>query len=291
MFFQSDDFDSDNPYEDLKRRRQNNDFVIVDHSSDVIADLLKVLRQGSQNDVTIICLDGEILANKDILCLRSEYFRVMFSCNMKETMNRVVNMKHTTKRAMKIVIEYIFTGRLRTRWDESDEEIIQTFLEILNTSRIMMLDNLYTQLEAIITAMLPEKINNLEDLVQGWILVEKYQLDAVREIFLRHVVIHLKQIIERRIEIFLDLPCRLIKEIILFEKIKTEEEQKWKAFEFWLSHNPQLKNEIMNEIIWTPNMKEEEVQSELSDSSDKGLWPSQRDDDSSICENILHKSS
>lgn len=271
MFFQSDDFDSDNPYEDLKRRRQNNDFVIVDHSSDVIADLLKVLRQGSQNDVTIICMDGEIFANKDILCLRSEYFRVMFSCNMKETMNRVVNMKHTTKRAMKIVIEYIFTGRLRTRWDESDEEIIQTFLEILNTSRIMMLDNLYTQLEAIITAMLPEKINNLEDLVQGWILVEKYQLDAVREIFLRHVVIHLKQIIERRIEIFLDLPCRLIKEIILFEKIKTEEEQKWKAFEFWLSHNPQLKNEIMNEIIWTPNMKEEEVQSELSDSSDKGL--------------------
>ena len=291
MFFQSDDFDSDNPYEDLKRRRQNNDFVIVDHSSDVIADLLKVLRQGSQNDVTIICMDGEIFANKDILCLRSEYFRVMFSCNMKETMNRVVNMKHTTKRAMKIVIEYIFTGRLRTRWDESDEEIIQTFLEILNTSRIMMLDNLYTQLEAIITAMLPEKINNLEDLVQGWILVEKYQLDAVREIFLRHVVIHLKQIIERRIEIFLDLPCRLIKEIILFERIKTEEEHKWKAFEFWLSHNPQLKNEIMNEIIWTPNMKEEEVQSELSDSSDKGLWPSQGDDDSSICENILHKSS
>ena len=271
MFFQSDDFDSDNPYEDLKRRRQNNDFVIVDHSSDVIADLLKVLRQGSQNDVTIICLDGEILANKDILCLRSEYFRVMFSCNMKETMNRVVSMEHTTKRAMKIVIEYIFTGRLRTRWDESDEEIIQTFLEILNTSRIVMLDNLYTQLEAIITAMLPEKIKNLEDLVQGWILVEKYQLDAVREIFLRHVVIHLKQIIERRIEIFLDLPGRLIKEIILFERIKTEEEHKWKAFEFWLSHNPQLKNEIMNEIIWTPNMKEEEVQSELSDSSDKGL--------------------
>ena len=291
MFFQSDDFDSDNPYEDLKRRRQNNDFVIVDHSSDVIADLLKVLRQGSQNDVTIICMDGEIFANKDILCLRSEYFRVMFSCNMKETIDRVVNMKHTTKKAMKIVIEYIFTGQLRTRWDESDEEIIQTFLEILNTSRIMMLDNLYTQLEAIITAMLPEKINNLEDLVQGWILVEKYQLDAVREIFLRHVVIHLKQIIERRIEIFLDLPGRLIKEIILFEKIKTEEEQKWKAFEFWLSHNPQLKNEIMNEIIWTPNMKEEEVQSELSDSSDKGLWPSQGDDDSSICENILHKSS
>lgn len=138
----------------------------------------------------------------------------------------------------------------------------------------MMLEKLRSQLETIFAAMLPEKINinNLEDLVQGWILVEKYQLDAVREIFLRHVVINLKQIIERRQEIFLDLPGRLIKEIILFDKVKTEEEDKWKAFEFWLSHNPQLRNELMNEIISTiPDMKEEEVQSGQSDSSDKGL--------------------
>lgn len=271
MFYQRDDYDSDNPYEDLKRRRQNNDFVMVDHSSDVIADLLKVLRHGSQNNITIICMDGEVTANKDILCLRSEYFRVMFSCDMKETMEGVVNMKHTHKRAMEIVVEYIFTGILKTKWDESDEEIIQTFLEVLNTSRIMMLTKLRSQLETVFAAMLPEKINNLEDLVRGWILVEKYQLDAVREIFLRHVVINLKQIIETRLKIFLDLPGRLIKEIILFDKVKTEEEEKCKALTFWLSHNPQLKNELMNEIIsTTPDMKEE-VQSGLSDSSDKGL--------------------
>ena len=271
MFYQRDDYDSDNPYEDLKRRRQNNDFVMVDHSSDVIADLLKVLRHGSQNNITIICMDGEVTANKDILCLRSEYFRVMFSCDMKETMEGVVNMNYTHKRAMEIVVEYIFTGTLKTKWDESDEEIIQTFLEVLNTSRIMMLEKLRSQLETVFAAMLPEKINNLEDLVQGWILVEKYQLDAVREIFLRHVVINLKQIIETRLKIFLDLPGRLIKEIILFDKVKTEEEEKCKALTFWLSHNPQLKNELMNEIIsTTPDMKGE-VQSGLSDSSDKGL--------------------
>ena len=271
MFYQWDDYDSDNPYEDLKRRRQNNDFVMVDHSSDVIADLLKVLRHGSRNNITIICMDGEVTANKDILCLRSEYFRVMFSCDMRETMEGVVNMKHTHKRAMEIVVEYIFTGVLKTKWDGSDEEIIQTFLEVLNTSRVMMLEKLRSQLETVFVAMLPEKINNLEDLVQGWILVEKYQLDAVREIFLRHVVINLKQIIETRLKIFLDLPGRLIKEIILFDKVKTEEEEKCKALTFWLSHNPQLKNELMNEIIsTTPDMKGE-VQSGLSDSSDKGL--------------------
>ena len=103
-------------------------------------------------------------------------------------MNGVVNMKHTHKRAMMMVIEYIFTGQLKMKWgDESDEEFIQTFLEILNTSRVMLLDKLCSQLEIFFAEKLPDKISNLDDLVQGWMLVEKYQLDAVREIFLRHV--------------------------------------------------------------------------------------------------------
>ena len=271
MFFQSVDCDSDNPYEDLKRRRQDYDFVKIDHSADVIADLLKVLRQGSQNDIRILCSDGEIQADKDILCLRSEYFRVMFRCDMEETMTGVVSMEHTHKRAMEVVIEYIFTGQMELKWEESDEEIIKTLLEIINTSRIMMLDKLCTHVETLVAEMLPHKISNLTDLVQGLMLAEKYQLDAVRDTLLRYVVLNLKQIIERRIEKFFDLPGYLIKEILWFDKVKAEEREKLIAFEFWLSHNPQIKvDELMNEIIETSDPEEEEeVLSDMSSDEDE----------------------
>ena len=43
--------------------------------------LLKMLERGSLNDVKIKLSDGEIVANKDILMARREYFATMFSYN------------------------------------------------------------------------------------------------------------------------------------------------------------------------------------------------------------------
>ena len=48
----------------------------------LVEDLLKMLDQGSPNDVKIKLKDGEIAANKDILMARCEYFATMFSNNM-----------------------------------------------------------------------------------------------------------------------------------------------------------------------------------------------------------------
>ena len=42
-------------------------------------DILRILEQGSHNDVKIMLCDGQIAANKDILMSRSEYFATMFS--------------------------------------------------------------------------------------------------------------------------------------------------------------------------------------------------------------------
>ena len=47
----------------------------------LVKDLLKMLEQGSLNDVKIKLSDGEIVANKDILMARSDYFATMFSNN------------------------------------------------------------------------------------------------------------------------------------------------------------------------------------------------------------------
>ena len=46
-------------------------------------DILKMMTNGTSNDVQIVLKDGEIIANKDVLCARSEYFATMFS-NHKE---------------------------------------------------------------------------------------------------------------------------------------------------------------------------------------------------------------
>ena len=55
---------------------------VVDRKDRFISDILAMITSGSSNDVKIVLEDGEILANKDVLSARSEYFATMFSKKM-----------------------------------------------------------------------------------------------------------------------------------------------------------------------------------------------------------------
>ena len=52
---------------------------IMDDNEEFVDDILKMIQRGSLNDVKIRLSDGEIVANKDILMARSEYFKTMFN--------------------------------------------------------------------------------------------------------------------------------------------------------------------------------------------------------------------
>ena len=52
---------------------------VVSRRDGLIFDLMKMISKGSSNDVKIVLKDGEILANKDVLCARSDYFATMLS--------------------------------------------------------------------------------------------------------------------------------------------------------------------------------------------------------------------
>ena len=54
---------------------------IVNRRDGFISDIMKMITSGTSNDVKIVVEDGEILANKDVLSARSDYFATMFSNN------------------------------------------------------------------------------------------------------------------------------------------------------------------------------------------------------------------
>ena len=47
---------------------------IINFGDKFKSDILAMTTSGTSNDVKIVLEDGEILANKDVLCARSEYF-------------------------------------------------------------------------------------------------------------------------------------------------------------------------------------------------------------------------
>ena len=71
--------------------------------------LLKMLERGSLNEVKIKLSDGEIVANKDILMARREYFATMFSNNkFIEEKTNSVDMSHCSKAVMERIVIYLF---------------------------------------------------------------------------------------------------------------------------------------------------------------------------------------
>ena len=44
-----------------------------------MSDIMAMVTSGTLNDVKIVLEDGEIMANKDVLSARSDYFATMFS--------------------------------------------------------------------------------------------------------------------------------------------------------------------------------------------------------------------
>ena len=76
-------------------------------------DLIRMMEQGSLNDVKIKLSDGEINANKDILMIRCEYFNTMFDTDkFLEGETNTVDMSHCSKAIMEKIIKFLFSGTI-----------------------------------------------------------------------------------------------------------------------------------------------------------------------------------
>ena len=52
---------------------------IINSGKKFKSDIMKMMTNGTSNDVKIVLEDGEIQANKDVLCARSDFFATMLS--------------------------------------------------------------------------------------------------------------------------------------------------------------------------------------------------------------------
>ena len=118
-----------------------------DLSERFLSDMLKMIREGSYNDVCIKLHDGEIKANKSILAARCDYFDATFRWkdNNNQDVEEIV-INDCSKKVMTRIIEYIFTGVLKAK----DLNLLE-FLELKDQVRKMFPgDELEVQFEAIL---------------------------------------------------------------------------------------------------------------------------------------------
>ena len=120
---------------DDDRDQHRHETFDADFKDDFTQGMLRMLSQGSSNDVRIILSDGEIIANKDVLAAQCEYFAANFRWK-ERTKDSSDNIDNTvcSKGVMERIIKYLFTGTIKYK----DLELMQ-LLELLNQVRKMLL--------------------------------------------------------------------------------------------------------------------------------------------------------
>ena len=132
----------------------------------VTTDLLKL-----PNNVSIVCDDGEVPANMELLAVRSDFFaRGFTNPGFIESQEKRLRMAGCSKAAMEAVKAYLYTGEMDFRKLRLD-----TLLYVMNVSReILIEEELFIGIETFIKTI---KIKSISAVVQGWcgiLVFDKY---------------------------------------------------------------------------------------------------------------------
>lgn len=226
---------------------------IVDGTERFLNDIRQMLTEGSENDVTIILKDGEILANKDVLSARSEYFSTMFRINsgasFVEGITKSVTMTHCTKVIMDKIITYLFSGKTSLQ----DLTLLQ-LIQLMNLAAMMMLNELKEGVENFALGFIPDSGTNcamLPELVKGLMSAEQFKLWTVKKALALELYRSLRDIpnipdVVLDHDAFKNLPFDVLEDILVQVEWSVESSddfsfatsmEKIDIFMYWLSSN------------------------------------------------------
>ena len=204
--------------------QDQNDTYDADFKEDFTEGMLRMLSEGSSNDVRIILNDGEVTANKDVLAAQCQYFAANFGWK-KITKDDSDHLEITdcSKEVMERIIKYLFTGTIKFK----DLSLLK-LLELLNQVRKMLLKgDLQDLIESyinndVLSFETLEKVgdnqerNLCTDIVRGLAYVDRFVIDSVKVHILGGILLLLPAIAkdDKAISAFSTLSCQVVKELL-----------------------------------------------------------------------------
>ena len=248
-----------------------------------VQDVLKMLERGSLNDVKIKLCDGEIIANKDILIARSEYFATMFRNNkFIEGETNTVDMGHCSKTVMGKIVKFLFSGDVKFSDLSLDQLVRLSYM-----SQMMLLNKFKDEVDEYTTTnVLPnsgDHVQFLPELCSGLELADHFNLQSIRVAIIEELHFGLKEIPNdvKGSDSFKSLPFNLIKEIFLFVVepglISPTTKQRFDAFMVWLLEN-KVTEEQKTEIVESLDFEDFTAEELLTSVRDSGLYSGKKID-------------
>ncbi|XP_050435394.1 BTB/POZ domain-containing protein 9-like [Adelges cooleyi] len=197
----------------------------INHTDFLVSDLRNLYLSDKFSDVVLIVDEERLQAHRAVLASRSEYFGSLLHGNYIESHNSEVNIKEASAFSFKILLEYIYTGRMSL--DNLEDEVI---LELFTISDYFSFPNLQYSLSEHLRRNI--RINNACSMFTVARLYQHKQL--VFEI-LDFIITHALDVLQSKD--FLSLSADALQEILIHDSFCADEIDIFRAVFRWIKEN------------------------------------------------------
>ncbi|XP_037310441.1 kelch-like protein 32 isoform X1 [Pungitius pungitius] len=195
------------------------------HQDSVLAALNQQRKDGLLCDVTLVAGEQKFHAHKAVLAACSDYFRAMFSLCMVESEADEVTLQGVTGVGLKHALDFAYTGQILL-----EPAAIQDVLSA--GSHLQLLELLSLCSHYLIQEL--SSVNYLE----LYRVADLFHLPALEEAVVDFLVEHLSELSHSRQDEALQLPYRLLREVLKSDRLTSlSEEEIWKLVVLWLDHD------------------------------------------------------
>ncbi|XP_041649849.1 kelch-like protein 32 isoform X1 [Cheilinus undulatus] len=195
------------------------------HQDSVLSALNQQRKDGLLCDVTLVAGEQKFHAHKAVLAACSDYFRAMFSLCMVESEADEVTLQGVTSVGLKHALDFAYTGQILL-----EPAVIQDVLSA--GSHLQLLELLSLCSHYLIQEL--SSVNYLE----LYRVADLFHLPALEEAVVGFLVEHLSELSRSRQEEALQLPYRLLREVLKSDRLTSlSEEEIWKLVVLWLEHD------------------------------------------------------
>ncbi|TMS11159.1 Kelch-like protein 32 [Larimichthys crocea] len=186
------------------------------HQDLVLSALNQQRKDGLLCDVTLVAGEQKFHAHKAVLAACSDYFRAMFSLCMVESEADEVTLQGVTSVGLKHALDFAYTGQILL-----EPAVIQDVLSA--GSHLQLLELLSLCSHYLIQEL--SSVNYLE----LYRVADLFHLPALEEAVVGFLVEHLSELSQSRQDEALQLPYRLLREVLKSDRLTSlSEEEIWK---------------------------------------------------------------
>ena len=251
----------------------------LNHELKVSKNIAMLFQNEAFNDVTLVLNNGELKANKVILCATSKFFYEAFHIKSESEAFSTSTVKvNSTKEAMEMVLKYLYTGKMNF-----DVLNFREYLDLLSLLRAMGIKKIFNKIQKHVL----EKIGKMswEDETERYFSSEKMLMYAAHseDLKLTNITIAILDYIDRNLGEIANIPeikylsqslleMLLSKTYMNFDIIDFdfdlltehgitfsggfEEGLQFKMFTNWLSGNPNCSQSFKDEMLKHFDLKE-----------------------------------